>query len=153
MYMCFFSVCIIKPKVYHTTRNDPQICPESAFFHNNLSTSSGAACRPRAPGSTPPAHSGRSNLPCTREGWESWTWKTVIYGDRLEPVPVIKIHQNTIFDSAAVLFFVVLPGASGVGLRSLLWESQPSSFLNIRRDVRHKSCCHYCYRVENECPT
>ena len=39
----FFSVCIIKPKVYHTTRNDPQICPESAFFHNNLSTSSGAA--------------------------------------------------------------------------------------------------------------
>ena len=46
----------------------------------------------------------------------SWTWKTVIYGDRLEPVPVIKIHQNTIFDSAAVLFFVFLIGASGVGL-------------------------------------
>ena len=106
------SVCIIKPNV-HTTRNDPHICPESAFFHNNFS---GTACRPRAAGSTPPAHSGRSNLPCTRECWESWTWKTVIYGDRLEPVPVIKIHQNTIFDSAAVLFFVFLTGASGVGL-------------------------------------
>ena len=69
-----------------------------------ISTSSGAACRPRAPGSTSPAHSGRSNLPCASEGWESWTvghgptyifvgrkncdlWRCL----RLEPVTAIKI--------------------------------------------------------------
>ena len=35
-----------------------------------ISTSSGTACWPRAPGSTPPAHSGRSTLSNTGAGWE-----------------------------------------------------------------------------------
>ena len=145
--------------LYHICDSyDPHIYPHSV----TISTSSGAACRPRAPGSTSPAHSRRSTLSYASEGSESWTWpqwphlhfcgSKKLWSMEMSKVRTCDSDQNTIFDSLPADFFAFnldVMSQLGFPLSGCEKCQRDNPILLARRGVNCKPCCSYGWNMVN----